>query len=205
MKKALTLIELIFTMVIIAFTFSVIPRVIYLSNKSLEFSNREDAIFNMMAKMMDLSVKEYDYNNTIYDDILLTGNQNILECNTTTALRIGGFKGSRNCKHKVYESPIPTNTNGEYDYIEGYNGVEENLIYKNKIYTLSITVGYTDEWDDGAYAGDSLNYSFTSNSGSGYSNIKRVYIKLLQGDKTVSSVKYYSSNIGHIQIESVVW
>jgi len=47
-------------MVIIAFTFTVIPKIIQISNKSLEFSKKEDAIFNMMSKAMDISLKEYD-------------------------------------------------------------------------------------------------------------------------------------------------
>ena len=84
MKKALTLIELIFTIVIIALVFTVIPKIIYVSNKSLEFSKKEDAIFNMMAKMMDVSLKEYDENNTEYDDILLTGSNNTLDCNSSS-------------------------------------------------------------------------------------------------------------------------
>jgi hypothetical protein len=84
-------------MVIVAFTFKVIPKIIEVSNKSLEFSKKEDAIFNMMSKAMDISLKEYDEENTKYDDILLTGNSNILECNISTNYRIGGFKGSRNC------------------------------------------------------------------------------------------------------------
>jgi hypothetical protein len=47
-------------MVIIAFVFTVIPKIIYVSNKSLEFSKKEDAIFNMVSKMMDVVLKEYD-------------------------------------------------------------------------------------------------------------------------------------------------
>jgi hypothetical protein len=93
-------------MVIIAFTFSVIPRIILVSNKSLEFSKKEDAIFNMMSKAMDISLKEFDEQNTEYDDILLTGNSNVLECNTSTNYRRGGFKGSRNCINHILESNI---------------------------------------------------------------------------------------------------
>ena len=60
MKKALSLIELIFTIVIMGIVFSVIPKVIYLSNKSLEFLKQEDAIFGMLNKAIDISLKEYD-------------------------------------------------------------------------------------------------------------------------------------------------
>ena len=60
MRKSLTLIELIFTVVIISVVFTVIPKIIYVSNKSLEFSKKEDAIFNLMSKIMDISLKEYN-------------------------------------------------------------------------------------------------------------------------------------------------
>jgi type II secretory pathway pseudopilin PulG len=208
MKKALTLIELIFTIVIIAAVFTVIPKIIYISNKSLEFSKKEDAIFNMMAKMADISLKEYDYNNTKYDDILLVNDppQNILDCNASSWYRIGGFKGSRNCKNSVFESSIPVNNSGEYDYIEGYNGVEQNTTTSGRItYTLSVKVGYTDEWDESAYNNDTFSYQFTNTSNNTKTNIKRIHILVKQDNKIISSINYYSANIGHIKINGVIW
>ena len=204
MKKALTLIELIFTIVIIAAVFTVIPKIIYVSNKTLEFSKKEDAIFNMMSKIMDISLKEYDQQNTKYDDILLTGNNNVLECNTTTNYRIGGFAGSRNCKNAIYESNIPTNEDGEYDYIEGYNGVGEKVSYGHTNYDLNISVNYIKEWTKDDYKNNSLFYKFNK-TGSDKRNIKRVLITISNNDSNISSVTYYSANIGHIIINSEQW
>jgi prepilin-type N-terminal cleavage/methylation domain-containing protein len=205
MKKGLTLIELIFTIIIIAVVFSVIPKIIYISNESLKFSKKEDAIFNMMAKMMDISLKEYDYNNTLYDDILLAHNpaEYILDCNASTGYRIGGFAGSRNCKNKIPESFIPFHTSGEYDYIEGYNGVEENLSFGHTFYILKIKVGYTDEWH--SYGSGTLSFNFTKRMDNNKTNIKRVYITVSTKDKNLSSISYYSANIGHIKINKVRW
>ena len=208
MKKALTLIELIFTIVIIAVVFTTIPKIIYVSNKSLEFSKKEDAMFNMMSKIMDISVKEYDYNNTLYDDILLTGENDVLECNSSTGYRIGGFKGSRNCLNDINESSIPTNDSGEYDYIEGYNGVGEELSYGNTDYDLNITVGYTDEWNESNYNDGNLTYQFSSNLyNTPHTNIKKITVSVKKhgADENISSISYYSANIGHIKINSVQW
>ena len=99
MKKSFSLIELIFTIVIIAFVFTVIPKVIYTTNKTFEFSLKEDGIFNMMTKMMDISTLAWDENNTDPQDppynILITEHNNKLECqaniNSKDSLRIGGF------------------------------------------------------------------------------------------------------------------
>jgi len=193
-------------MIIIAFTFTVIPKLIQVSNKTLEFSKKEDAIFNMMSKMMDISLKEYDYNNTLYDDILLTGNNNILECNTSTNYRIGGFKGSRNCINDINESSIPDNSGDEeYDYVEGYNGYSDILTNGHTTYDINVTVGYTDEWNKSYYNNTALEFNFTDRSNNTKSNIKRVEIVVSSNDKNISSIKYYSANIGHIKIGSVLW
>ncbi|WP_024787664.1 MULTISPECIES: hypothetical protein [unclassified Lebetimonas] len=193
-------------MVIIAFTFTVIPKIIQISNKSLMFSKKEDAIFNMMSKAMDISLKEYDEKNTKYDDILLTGNQNILECNTTTNYRIGGFVGSRNCINHIEESAIGADSNEPpYDDVDDYNGFHETLSYGHTTYDINVTVGYTDEWNKNNYNGTSLDFHFTNTSNNKKTNIKRIEIKVSQNGKEISSVKYYSANIGHIKIGSVQW
>jgi hypothetical protein len=191
-------------MVIIAFTFTVIPKIIQISNKSLMFSKKEDAIFNMMSKAMDISLKEYDEKNTKYDDILLTGNQNILECNTTTNYRIGGFVGSRNCINHIEESSIGADLNEPpYDDVDDYNNYHEILTYGHTIYDINVTVGYTNKWN--SYNNDALNFHFTDTSDNTKTNIKRIKIIVYKGNSIISSVKYYSANIGHMKIGSVQW
>ena len=206
MKKALTLIELIFTIVIIAFVFSVIPKIFQITNKTLSFSSKEDALFNMYSQIMDIVLKEYDEENTKYDDILLTGNSNVLECSTTTGYRIGGFKGSRNCFHKVYESNIGLDSNEPpRDDIDDYNGINYQIFSGNKEYNLSVTVGYTDDNFSYDYSNQKVSFQFTNRSDDVKSNIKRVYVEVLDKNRIISSIAYYSANIGHIEIKSVLW
>lgn len=204
MKKALTLIELIFTMVIIAFTFTVIPKLFQISNNSISFSSKEDALFNMYSQIMDIITKEYDEKNTIYDDILLSG-QDQLECNISTGYRVGGFIGGRNCFDKVYESSIPSSPQKPFNAIEDYNGLEYTIYSGNKQYTLKVKVGYTDNWSNNSYKDKSLEFNFTSRSDNNKSQIKRVYVEILDNNKTISSVYYYSANIGHASIKSIKW
>lgn len=204
MKKALTLIELIFTMVIIAFTFTVIPKLFQISNNSISFSSKEDALFNMYSQIMDIITKEYDEKNTIYDDILLSG-QDQLECNISTGYRVGGFVGGRNCFDKVYESSIPSSPQKPFNAIEDYNGLEYTIYSGNKQYTLKVKVGYTDNWSNNSYKDKSLEFNFTSRSDNNKSQIKRVYVEILDNNKTISSVYYYSANIGHASIKSIKW
>jgi len=207
LKKALTLIELIFTIVIIAAVFTTIPKIIYISNKSLEFSRKEDSIFNMMSKMMDISLKEYDENNTEYDDILLTGQNLYLDCNASTGYRKGGFKGSRNCLNGIEESDILSNSSGEYDYIERYNGYTDTLNNGHTTYTLKIDVNYSNEWSGGNYDYDNQELSFNFGSTSDdKKNIKRINVSVSDSSgNVISSISYYSANIGHIKINGVQW
>jgi len=208
LKKALTLIELLFTIVIIAAVFTVIPKIIYVSNKTLEFTKKEDAVFNMIAKIMDISLKEYDEMNTEYDDILLTDNNNFLECNKTSGYRQGGFSGSRNCFDGVKESSLLGADSNEppYDDVDDYDGDEENTTKNGKtVYKMNVSVGYTPEWSLSNYNGDEFKFQFSKNSSSSKTNIKRVYVTVSHNGETVTSASYYSSNIGHIRIESVQW
>jgi hypothetical protein len=174
----------------------------------MEFSKKEDAIFNMMSKIMDISLKEYDKQNTLYDDILLTGKNLYLECNTSTGYRNGGFKGSRNCLNEVNESDITEEKNDDADYIEGYNGVSEPLNVGHTNYTLDVNVTYSKGWDgnDYNYSDGGLDFEFNASDAGMHTNIKRVNVTVSEpsGD-IISSVSYYSANIGHIKINSIQW
>ena len=215
MKKALTIIELIFTVVILALIFTVIPRIIFVSNKSIETSATEEAIFNMMAKMSDIVFKEWDENNTQSDEILVVNDppQNLaLDCNSTYGYRIGGFRGSRNCKDDINISSIGADSNEPpYDDIDDYNNLEENTSTsgkRKKYYTLDMYASYVDEWNLSNYNLDSFSYKF-SNKNKDKSNIKRVEVvvsyKVNGKEKNISDIKYYGANIGHSIIESESW
>jgi len=75
-REGFTLIELIFSMVIIALVFTVIPKIIYAFNKSDTFSVREDALFNGVSLTNMISRLPWDENNTEHNDILLTKSTN---------------------------------------------------------------------------------------------------------------------------------
>ena len=217
MKNALTLIELIFTVVILSVVFTLIPKIMDITTKTLERTANEEAIFNIMAQMSDIVFKEWDENNTVSDDILVVNQiplpPNVLDCNFIYGYRIGGFKGSeRNCKEDMKISHIgPDKNEPPYDDIDDYNGLEENTTTsgKNKkYYTIKMFASYVKEWKGIDYIGDSLNYQF-SNTPEKKSNIKRVEVvvshKVNGKEKNISTIKYYGANIGHSIIESVSW
>ena len=226
MKKSFSLIELIFTIVIIAFVFTVVPKVIYTTNKTFEFSLKEDGIFNMMTKMMDISLLDWDENNTQYYDILLTHNGNdVLECGKNTEpkkMRIGGFYSgelySRICPNDQNISHIGIDDNegdeSDFDDVDDYDNNKTNATKKSgrkkERYTIYITVGYSDEWtkSDYDYTKQTLKWKFNDNTNKSASNIKFIKVTLQdnQYDKNISNAKYWSANIGKIPyIESEQW
>jgi len=212
LKKGLTIIELIFTVVILALLFTVIPRIIFVSNKSIETSATEEAIFNMMAKMSDIVFKEWDENNTNTDEILVVNQvpESIIDCNKNTGYRIGGFKGSRNCQDDINISYIGKDSNEPpYDDIDDYNGTEENTTSsgrKRKKFTLDMFASYIEDWNTSNYdyISRKFNYKFNPNE-KNKSNIKRVEVVVSSNGKIISTIKYYGANIGHSIIESESW
>ena len=221
MKKSFSLIELIFTIVIIALIFTTIPRIIYTTNESFKFTLKEDGIFNMMAKMMDISFREWDEQNTHSYDILLTDNSNVLECNSLSypALRVGGFysgyRYSRICPHNLKASNIGKdsgeNDEEDYDDVDDYNNTEDNATKKGQVrYILFITDGYSDEWGDSDYDynNQKLDWRFTQRNNDNKSNIKFTKITLYDKkyNQNISHARYWHANIGKVgYIESEQW
>ena len=207
MKKAFTLIELLFAMIIVALIFTTVPKIIYISNKSLENVFKEDGIFNMMSKVRDVTINAWDENNTNNDDILFTNRNNTLECNSSTDLRIGGFYSSRSCPNNLYASIIKLDENNidEADDIDDFNNTEENT--STQKYTVFTIVKYLDDNFSYNYNNQSLNFTFPSTSNDSYTNIKSVKVILQDNtlDKNISSFEYYGANIGYITINSRQW
>jgi len=213
------LIELIFTMVIIAMVFTVIPRIVYVTNNSIDFSLKEEGIFNMMSQVMYVSTKEWDENNTKYNDILIVNNppKYVLDCNASSHYRIGGFVGGRNCQNNISISTIGVDANEnnryEYDDIDDFNNTQTNATkiasrYHNR-YTLFTAVNWANEWHKSDYdhTTQTLNYQFSNTASTAPTNIKMIKTTLLdqKTDKNISSQSYFSANIGHSFIEARQW
>jgi len=217
-KNSFSLIELIFTIVIIALIFTTIPKIIYSSNKTFEYTLKQDVIFNMMSKMVDVTIQEWDENNTNSQDdyqynILITGNDNILECKSDQdpPIRVGGFYSgtqySRQCRKKTTSSSsgfgfgfgISTkseditishigtdsdeNSEEDYDDEDDYNSTVDEITQKRDTYKLYVQVCYTQEWDENNYNNQTLDFNFSSTCVD-KSNIKFIKVTLEQDTLT---------------------
>ena len=186
MRRGLTLIELIFSMMIIAVVFTVVPKIIFASNKSLQLSMKEDALFNAVTLIGNIAKLPWDENTMLtHGGILDAGG---FTC--SNGYRRGGFEGSRNC--------LDNDGSALWD-VSGSMGLED---------------AFYNDVDD--YNGDSqvtqggrityeLNTSVVQNG-----DIKTIIVSVSTSDKRLgsnfkSSFFYDSANLGHIQINKRIW
>lgn len=215
MRKALTLIELILSMVVIAIVFTVIPRLIHALNQTSQTAIQEEAMYNAMALMGAIVNLPWDENATEHDQILqVTQGNSSYECNTTSGYRIGGFIGGRNC---IEPSGVDYNATAiglegsDMNDIDDYTlpiDTDSNCSREEgkKLYTLTPIVQYvTDPATTGiAHLGN------TPISTQATSNTKQILVKVgyhsdHKHSGCISVLEYHSFNIGAMQINSVPW
>jgi prepilin-type N-terminal cleavage/methylation domain-containing protein len=185
MRNGLTLIELILSMVIIAVVFTVVPKIIFASNKTLQLSVKEDGMYNAIALIGSISQLPWD-ENTIQSDgkILIVNN----ECNLTTGLKVGGFIGSRNCLDNHLTQSTTLGLEGtDYNDIDDFHNQTNfsETSSSGKDYDLNSSVEY--EADP---------------------NIKKITVSVTGGARTgnfQTSFFYYSANLGHTTINKRAW
>jgi hypothetical protein len=217
MRKALSLIELVFTIVIIALVFTVIPKIVFALNKSDAFAIKQDALFNGVTLMQMISKLDWDENSTITNDILGAANgDGRFTCdNTTDYYRQGGFIGSRNCKENnasfsasaIGKDPTDTNTSVFNDIDDFDNNGSITSMYR-----LHTSVYYINDSVVGNGSLIDLNQSNPLTSGT--SNLKRIHVDITTsytGNKKnvaperIAQFDYVSSNIGKTFLNKRTW
>jgi len=207
MRKGLSLIELIFTIVIIAVVFTVIPKIVLALSKNDEFTIKQDALFNGMTMMQMISRLSWDENSTNSNDILQTASSDF-NCSSTTHYRVGGFRGSRNCENNVTLAGIGTEelSLNLYDDIDDFHNKDINT----SLYRLHVEVKYIA--DTITYTGQNANIGLIQTSVPTSTNLKMVDMNITYAGnkaslvgKTISQFTYVSSNIGKFFIGKRTW
>ncbi|WP_457594358.1 type II secretion system protein [Hydrogenimonas sp.] len=208
MRRALTLIEMIFTMVIVGLVFMVVPKIVFVTNKSFETLAKEEALYNMMALAGIVTTLPWDENGTRSAAILHTESAGgVYLCDATTGFyRVGGFKGGRNCIGGGTAAAVPGREDALYNDLDDYNGYTLQTVtpYGAK-YLLSVTVRYLSD----PPPGDLVDLSALSVA-AGSTNIKEVNVTVTNAPSNRkipfrSSVYYHSANIGQTVINRRAW
>jgi len=219
MRKGLTLIELILSMVIIGIVFTVIPKLVMSMNQGTQVTMKEEAMYNAMAQMGMILNLPWDNNKTQNSQILTVNTGDVAyDCNTTSGYRIGGFIGGRNCiapSGISYNASAIIKEDNESNDIDDFHDTnitaDKNCSGVVKgIYKIGTTVTYLS--DPSSIGVADLNLSTQAAS----SNSKRIWIRVGYGpdhklydsanpNNCITSLEYHSFNIGHIQINSRNW
>lgn len=211
MRNALTLIELILSMVIIGIVFTVIPRLVQSMNQSTQTTIKEEAMYNAMAQIGMIINLPWDENNTAHDQILsVTNGDAVYDCNATSGYRIGGFVGGRNCIKPIginyNASAVIGKEDAEFNDIDDYDGnitiAKASCSTSSKnLYNIGTTVVYVP--DNGIGIPTGTTNAKTVQVKVGYHSDN----KLFDATKAncIANLNYTAYNIGHIQINSRPW
>ena len=188
MRKALSLIELIMSIIIISVVFVVIPKIIFSINRGFELGMKEEALYMASSFIGNIATLPWDENSIQRDGKILDANG--VECNSSTNYyRVGGFIGSRNCIGWEDNSNWkPTDSidlvDGYYNDIDDYNGYSEVVEGKRLNYDINITVSRD-------------------------MDIKRVVVRVSSSNSTKESFStsfiYESVNLGLVRVNSEIW
>ena len=217
MKKAFTLIEIIFTIVIMAGIFMVIPKLIMIANKNERFAMKQDAYFNAITLTKQASTLPWDENNTNALSALKTAN-NTIDCNSTTHIRPGSFLSSngRTCDDSLSASTIGSEEGSDYllfDDIDDFNGSEVLTTQEgNNRYKIDTQVTYLDGSTISTLAKEMTIDMSTMAAIAGSTNIKKLTTtikyngkKALYRGKVIARFPYYSANIGQFTLAKREW
>lgn len=208
MRNGLTLIELIFSMVIIGIVFTVIPRLVQSMNQGAQTTIKEEAMYNALAKMGQIINLAWDNNNTQNAQILQVSAGDLLyECNTTSGYRIGGFAGGRNCIEPAgvdYNASPIGREDAEFNDIDDYDGnitVVSGGCNNTPLFNIATTVRYLPDNSIGAAIGTTN--TKTVEVKVGYNSANKLFDAAKQN--CIADLNYTTYNIGQIHINSRNW
>ncbi len=206
MRRGLTLIELIFTMVIVAIVFTVVPKMIFAFNQSARTTVKEDALYNAFALMGAIVNLPWDAQNVDHDDILHT-DETAFGCDASTYSRIGGF-GSRLCPNALDATADLGREDDAYDDLDDYEGFETNASSACRVkYTLGARVLYIA--DPAAPSESSVTVDLDGLGGVDHtSDLKEVQVSVryAPGNRKggfCKTIYYDSANLGLVSVKGI--
>lgn len=219
-KRAFSLIELIFSIVVIAIAISTLPSVTKRVLDSSEFVVNQEAIwlstsaiYNIMAYKWDEASSQSGGDRKVLD-VTTIGDFNRSSLNTPDNYRIGHIivDGRRKFHNSVTYATNPSNlgSDGDLDDIDDFIGDKilsylsvansvSTFDYKNLTYTSNVNVKYiSDSLNSGSYRNDSnITFKLTRSGLNQTTNIKLIELNLSTSKKSnFLNLVAFSSNIG---------
>ena len=209
MKKALTLMELLITIVMMSLIIPSVMKIYSAMNESSKFTLKEELLTPPLSWINYLKTVPWDENSSKSGQILLTDSKNPnLECDKISKVRIGSFSKERNCKD-LLKASYPIKKSGENDSLNDYADKKIDFFKYHKKYSIKIDIFYVKEGNE------IFSYDYTKKSAlidlskispaKKSSNLKEIKVTLSKEDKNITSFSYFSANLGSILIEGERW
>ena len=207
LRRAFTMIELIFAIVIISVVVLTIPMMIQVNNKALEGNSAQEAIFLVSSVLSGATTRLWDENSSQSVGGFFTlskmldvagGNALYNRVDTNSTIRIGGIQESMH--RQFFSTPVgPTATdNTTISFDE--NALGEAFGLKNS-YDLTIKRIYVSDTPDTMGANT---FVFSTTAATGQTNIKMLDLSvtaIIDGNVTeITRLRAYTCNIGEIDI-----
>jgi len=204
-KSSFTLIELIFAIIIVGIVITSIPMLLTNLSKSQEVTQKERSFFNAFALLNLIQTQEWDENNTVDDNyykVLTSENgDSELKCLRLGVMELNNSSGA-NCATDDNQTSIIGPDAGETS-VEDYDDIDDFDGYSTTVddFNISVKVNYMDDSAD--YSQKNINF-ISDNLVNHDSNIKFVELNITNKDthKEIAVLKYFTSNIGAVKIES---
>ncbi len=221
MRRGASLIELIFTIVVMGISMAAIPPLLVSISKSNDFSINQEAILAGVTKVDNILTYEWDESNT--GSVTL---KHVLDVNSgdneldrfptiTSTMRRGHFVGTD--RRKFWPTTLnasaigidnPAEATSPND-IDDFNGRVDNLIVNSasntdyvKDFRLETTVAYVADATDYTQSTITFNFSTAPVAAGTTTNIKMVEVRVvdLLNNETVSIIRSFASNIGSTKL-----
>jgi prepilin-type N-terminal cleavage/methylation domain-containing protein len=210
-KSSFTLIELIVAIIIVGIVITSIPMLLTNLSKSQSINEKEKSFFNAYALLTLIQTQEWDQNNTYdknYKKVLTSDHGDPeLKCPRIGVKQLANNDdpGKDNYEGAAcasdYNKTSHIGTDGETS-VEEYNDIDDFDGYYTTVndFNISVKVSYMDD-NNTDYSQRNLN--FTANNLVNHdSNIKFVKLNITNKNthKEIAVLKYFTSNIGAVQI-----
>jgi type II secretory pathway pseudopilin PulG len=186
--KAFTLIELIFSIVIIGITFMTIPQIIAVSTNSISLTYESKGLYNAIAQMQLVLSRAWDQNSeTANYDVLETGT-GVLTC--TGPERNGFYTDDgfhRKCDDTFTTATAIGMEDAFLDDIDDYDSDSES-VGVGQTFDINTTVTYT------RYQATHTVQNLVDTTT--ISNLKHVQVQVNDTEGVIGRYHYYAGNIG---------
>jgi len=205
-KSSFSLIELVVAIVVIGIVVTAIPMLLSNVSNNQETNLQEKSFFNAFALVTLIQTQEWDENNTKGDNyykVLTSDNgDSNLTCIRKGVKQLdndsGAICATDNNKTSVIgvdadENKSDESTFDDIDDFDGYSTIVSDI-------NITVKVNYVDDKTD--YSSKNIFFNELSNSQD--SNIKRMELNITNKDtkEVIAILRYFTSNIGMVKIES---